>query len=127
MIKQVLTILVCVIICSLSAYGQKISNNKLRFDNQFRPYVEISVTNDSFSVITSMDFEITYSWKGVGKNFMTKDPRRNTLRNQIVEIIIPEMTTKSISFYIPNVEDYEPYSIRLNKVRYANGKVEQIK
>lgn len=74
-----------------------------------------------------MDFEITYSWKRVGKNFLTKDPRKNTMRNQIVEIIIPEMTTKSISFYIPNVEEYEPYCIRLNKVRYANGKVKQIR
>ncbi len=126
MVKQGLTILICVI-CSLAACGQKISNNKLRFDNQFRPYVEVSVTNDSFSEITSMNFEITYSWKRVGKNFMTKDPRRNTTRNQIVEIVVPEMTTKSISFYIPNVEEYEPYSIRLDKIRYANGKVKQIK
>lgn len=126
MAKQGLTILICVI-CSLAACGQKISNSKLRFDNQFRPYVEVSVTNDSFSEITSMNFEITYSWKRVGKNFMTKDPRRNTTRNQIVEIVVPEMTTKSISFYIPNVEEYEPYSIRLDKIRYANGKVKQIK
>lgn len=126
MAKQGLTILICVI-CSLAACGQKISNRKLRFDNQFRPYVEVSVTNDSFSEITSMNFEITYSWKRVGKNFMTKDPRRNTTRNQIVGIVVPEMTTKSISFYIPNVEEYEPYSIRLDKIRYANGKVKQIK
>lgn len=124
--KQILIILSC-IICSFTTFGQKISNNKLKFDNQFRPYVEVSVTNDSFSDITSMDFEITYSWKRVGQNFMTKDPRRNTTRNQIVEIIIPEMITKPISFYIPNVEEYEPYSIRLNKVRYANGKVKQVK
>lgn len=125
MLKQVLTILVSVI-CSFAACGQKISNNKLRFDNQFRPYVEVSVTNDSFSEITSMDFEITYSWKRVGNNFMTKDPRRNTTRNQIVEIVIPEMTVKHITFYIPMVDDYEPYGITLKRVRYVDGKVKHL-
>lgn len=108
-------------------WGQSISNNRLRFDNQFRPYVEVTVTNDSFSNITSMEFEIIYSWKSIGRNFLSKDPRRKTTRNQIVEIVIPEMSSKNISFYIPNVEDYEPYGITLNKVRYSNGKVKKLK
>ena len=49
--------------------GQSIHDSKLKHDNQFRPYVEISVTNDSFTDITSIDFGIVYSWKNVGRIF----------------------------------------------------------
>lgn len=108
-------------------WGQSISNNRLRFDNQFRPYVETTVTNDSFTKITSIEIEVVYSWKRVGQNFLTKDPRKNTSRAQIVEVTIPAMSKKSISFYIPIVEEYEPTRIFLNKVRYSDGKVKEIK
>lgn len=107
--------------------GQSISNNRLRFDNQFRPYVETTVANDSFTNITSIEIEVVYSWKRVSQNFLTKDPRKNTSRAQIVEVTIPAMSKKSISFYIPIVEEYEPTRIFLNKVRYSDGKVKEIK
>lgn len=107
--------------------GQSISNSRLRFDNQFRPYVEVTVTSNSFSNFTNKEFEIIYSWKSIGRNFLSKDPRIKTMRNQIVEIVIPEMSSKDISFYIPNIDDYEPYGITLNQVRYATGKVKKLK
>mgnify|MGYP001055594001 FL=1 len=122
--------LICTIfglLCSLAIMGQSIHDSKLKHDNQFRPYVEISVTNDSFTEITSIDFGIVYSWKNVGRIFLTKDPRRNTTRDQIVEIIIPAMSKKRIQFYIPMVDNYEPYSINLNRVRYYDGKVKKVK
>lgn len=122
--------LICTIFglfCSLAIMGQSIHDSNLKHDNQFRPYVEISVTNDSFTDIASIDFGIVYSWKNVGRNFLTKDPRRNTTRDQIVEIIIPAMSKKRIQFYIPMVDNYEPYSINLNRVRYSDGKVKKIK
>lgn len=108
-------------------WGQSISNNRLRFDNQFRPYVETTVTNDSFTDMTSIECEIVYSWERIGQNFLTKDPRKNTSRTQIVEVTIPAMSKKSITFYIPMVEEYEPTRIFLNKVRYSDGKVKKIK
>lgn len=107
--------------------GQSISNNKLKYDNQFRPYIEITVTNDSFSDITSLEFEIVYTWTNIGRNFLTKDPRKNTTRNQIVEITIPEMSKKTITFQMQTIEDYKPYGISLKRVRYKNGKVKQLK
>lgn len=108
--------------------GQSISNNRLRFDNQFRPYVETTITNDSFTNdITTIEIEVVYSWKRVSQNFLTKDPRKNTSRAQIVEVTIPAMSKKIISFYIPIVEEYEPTRIFLNKVRYSDGKVKEIK
>lgn len=122
--------LICTILglfCSLAIMGQSIHDNKLKHDNQFRPYVEISVTNDSFTDITSIDFGIVYSWKNVSRDFGTLDFRKKPTRNQIVEVTIPAMSTKRIQFYIPMVDNYEPYSINLNRVRYSDGKVKEVK
>lgn len=121
--KKIFSLLIILIIFPLSSFGYELLDIRKQYDNHFRPYAEATIKNDSFCDIVSIDFIITYSWNLTRNQIISLDPRRKTTRNKIIEEIIPAMSIKTIRFYLPEIDDYEPSSLRINRVKYFNGTV----
>lgn len=122
--KFILSILTAI---SPALMAQELSNTKLNYDDSFRPYVVTTVTNSDYTQqITSIEFEIEYTrnWGRMFDNIT--DPTYYSREKTIVRENIPSRSSKTFTFYIPQVEDYKPYRITILRIRFANGNVKTI-
>ena len=122
--KFILSIL---IVISPALMAQELSNTKLNYDDSFRPYVVTTVTNSDYTQqITSIEFEIEYT-RNWGKMFDNiTDPTYYSREKTIVRGNIPSRSSKTFTFYIPQLEDYKPYRITILRILFANGNVKTI-
>lgn len=122
--KFILSILIAI---SPALMAQELSNTKLNYDDSFRPYVVTTVTNSDYTQqITSIEFEIEYT-RNWGKMFDNiTDPTYYSREKTIVRGNIPSRSSKTFTFYIPQLEDYKPYRITILRIRFANGNVKTI-
>lgn len=107
--------------------AQELSNTKLNYDDSFRPYVVTTVTNSDYTQqITSIEFEIEYTrnWGRMFDNIT--DPTYYSREKIIVRENIPSRSSKTFTFYIPQLDDYKPYRITILRIRFANGEVRTI-
>lgn len=120
-------ILFVLIALSPALMAQELSNTKLNYDDSFRPYVVTTVTNSDYTQqITSIEFEIEYT-RNWGKMFDNiTDPTYYSREKTIVRGNIPSRSSKTFTFYIPQLEDYKPYRITILRIRFANGNVKTI-
>ena len=120
-------ILYVLIALSPALMAQELSNTKLNYDDSFRPYVVTTVTNSDYTQqITSIEFEIEYT-RNWGKMFDNiTDPTYYSREKTIVRGNIPSRSSKTFTFYIPQLEDYKPYRITILRIRFANGNVKTI-
>ena len=120
-------ILFVLIALSPTLMAQELSNTKLNYDDSFRPYVVTTVTNSDYTQqITSIEFEIEYT-RNWGKMFDNiTDPTYYSREKTIVRGNIPSRSSKTFTFYIPQLEDYKPYRITILRIRFANGNVKTI-
>ena len=120
-------ILFVLIALSPALMAQELSNTKLNYDDSFRPYVVTTVTNSDYTQqITSIEFEIEYTrnWGRMFDNIT--DPTYYSREKTIVRENIPSRSSKTFTFYIPQLEDYKPYRITILRIRFANGNVKTI-
>lgn len=122
--KFILSIL---IVISPALMAQELSNTKLNYDDNFRPYVVTTVTNSDYTQqITSIEFEIEYT-RNWGKMFDNiTDPTYYSREKTIVRGNIPSRSSKTFTFYIPQLEDYKPYRVTILRIRFANGNIKTI-
>mgnify|MGYP001783805594 FL=1 len=122
--KFILSIL---IVISPALMAQELSNTKLNYDDSFRPYVVTTVTNSDYTQqITSIEFEIEYT-RNWGKMFDNiTDPTYYSREKTIVRGNIPSRSSKTFTFYIPQLEDYKPYRVTILRIRFANGNIKTI-
>jgi len=120
-------ILFVLIALSPALMAQELSNTKLNYDDSFRPYVVTTVTNSDYTQqITSIEFEIEYT-RNWGKMFDNiTDPTYYSREKTIVRGNIPSRSSKTFTFYIPQLEDYKPYRITILRILFANGNVKTI-
>lgn len=108
---------------SSTLMAQELSNIKLKYDDSFRPYTEATVKNSEHLQITSIEFEITYT-RNSGRMFDNiTDPSYYVRKKIVVRENIPVYSSRTLTFYIPQLENYEPYGIDILRTRYANGNV----
>jgi hypothetical protein len=107
-------ILFVLIALSPALMAQELSNTKLNYDDSFRPYVVTTVTNSDYTQqITSIEFEIEYT-RNWGKMFDNiTDPTYYSREKTIVRGNIPSRSSKTFTFYIPQLEDYKPYRVTI--------------
>lgn len=120
-------ILFVLIALSPALMAQELSNTKLNYDDSFRPYVVTTVTNSDYTQqITSIEFEIEYtrSWGKMFDNIT--DPTYYSREKTIVRGNIPSRSSKTFTFYIPQLEDYKPYRVTILRIRFANGNIKTI-
>lgn len=119
-------ILFVLIALSPALMAQELSNTKLNYDDSFRPYVVTTVTNSDYTQqITSIEFEIEYT-RNWGKMFDNiTDPTYYSREKTIVRGNIPSRSSKTFTFYIPQLEDYKPYRVTILRIRFANGNIKQ--
>lgn len=120
-------ILFILIILSPALMAQELSNSKLKYDDSFRPYVVATVTNSDYTQrITSIEFEIEYTrnWGRMFDNIT--DPTYYAREKTVVREDIPARSSRTLTFYIPLLEDYKPYKITILRIRFANGNVKTI-
>lgn len=122
--KFILSIL---IVISPALMAQELSNTKLNYDDSFRPYVVTTVTNSDYTQqITSIEFEIEYT-RNWGKMFDNiTDPTYYSREKTIVRGNIPSRSSKTFTFYIPQLEDYKPYRVTILRIRFADGNIKTI-
>lgn len=122
--KFILSIL---IVISPALMAQELSNTKLNYDDSFRPYVVTTVTNSDYTQqITSIEFEIEYT-RNWGKMFDNiTDPTYYSREKTIVRGNIPSRSSKTFTFYIPQLEDYKPHRVTILRIRFANGNIKTI-
>jgi len=120
-------ILFVLIALSPALMAQELSNTKLNYDDSFRPYVVTTVTNSDYTQqITSIEFEIEYT-RNWGKMFDNiTDPTYYSREKTIVRGNIPSRSSKTFTFYIPQLEDYKPYRVTILRIRFANGNIKII-
>lgn len=120
-------ILFVLIALSPALMAQELSNTKLNYDDSFRPYVVTTVTNSDYTQqITSIEFEIEYT-RNWGKMFDNiTDPTYYSREKTIVRGNIPSRSSKTFTFYIPQLEDYKPYRVTILRIRFANGNIKTI-
>ena len=120
-------ILFVLIALSPALMAQELSNTKLNYDDSFRPYVVTTVTNSDYTQqITSIEFEIEYTrnWGRMFDNIT--DPTYYTRKKKVVRKDIPARSSRTLTFYISQLEDYKPYRITILRIRYANGDIRTI-
>lgn len=122
--KFILSIL---IVISPALMAQELSNTKLNYDDSFRPYVVTTVTNSDYTQqITSIEFEIEYTrnWGRMFDNIT--DPTYYARKKKVVREDIPARSSKTLTFYIPQLDNYKPYRITILRIRFANGDAKTI-
>lgn len=102
--------------------SQDIQNSKLKYDNDFKPYIETTIKNTEQKNITNVEFEITYK-----REYSSMwDVTAFEYKKKVMKIYIPAQSNKFISFYILDIEDYRPLMVSLKRIRFSDGTVKII-
>ena len=79
---------------------------------------------EKFKTVSEFEIEYTRNWGKMFDNIT--DPTYYSREKTIVRGNIPSRSSKTFTFYIPQVEDYKPYRITILRIRFANGNVKTI-
>lgn len=101
------------------ASAQDIENSKLKYDENFNPYIETTIKNTQSKAITTIEFIITH--KREYSDFF--DFTALEYKEEMVKVYIPAYSNKFISFYISEVKYCRPCNIRFSKVRFDDEDV----
>lgn len=114
---------ICVVGSSQTIYDYNNTTNrdaKLRYDESFNPYVELSLTNVSSKFVTTIVFEVYYK----DRSKPQEDISTVSIESVVVPFSIPPKQRKTVRFGIPKGRgNASPSAYTVKKVRYEDGTI----
>lgn len=101
------------------AFSQEIQNIEFKYDREFKPYVEMTVKNSNNKYITNIEFSIAYHWI-YGDMW---DVLSYKYEKKMVQVNIPANSSKFISFYVSNIEDYKLSNVNFSRIRFGDSTI----
>lgn len=114
---KTLIIFTLLYIGSIPTLAQRITYAKAKYDNNWNPYIVITIYNSSNKTIVAVEFVVEYKYPSMWDVMRYKTTK--------VNVVIKPKQSKTIKYYPPKDGNYKPIRQTLDKVLFSNGTIKE--